>query len=363
MNEYEELLLEDLSIGIMSFSEFRKLNESFHNFLPSDVDKKTTHAKEVFDLIQKSYADQGGMHGSGFSSPEDMVKNIPLWKLSKKEGKVNSAALYKDSNGRKRVAVATDGTEAGKKAAGDAVMSDLKMQRAHMEISGKSLSFMKKIMPLKNYLHSYDSAEKFHASRGDTISRPEADDKEVVRHPELKDHMYSRLINGHAHTKIMLGTMDNKITEETEMSKADEIEFGKDSALKKLHTYGNWGFDAGAHGPVRAKQRQPKWSTDDWHDLIGRGHAALTDPSKQIVKKGEPHFKLVEPCPVAIYSKSKQQMVILRVSPKNNQNPKLGGTTRIETIPPHKASFVSPGTHRIVIEGVEILSENVIVIE
>jgi hypothetical protein len=48
-------------------------------------------------MIQKAYADQGGMHGSGFKSPEDMVKNIPMWKLSKKDGKVTSVAMYKDS--------------------------------------------------------------------------------------------------------------------------------------------------------------------------------------------------------------------------------------------------------------------------
>jgi hypothetical protein len=359
----EELLLEDLSIEPISFSEFRKMNESFHNFLPGDVDKKTSHAKEVFDMVQKSYADQGGIRGTGFGSHTDMIEHIPLWKVSKQGGKVNAVALYKDSQGRKRVATATDGTDAGKKAAGDIVGNDLKQHRAHMEISGKSLSFIKKLMPITDHLHSYDSAEKFHKSRGDTITRPLPDDKEVLRHPELKDHMYSRMIGGHAHTKVMLGSLNKTITEAT-MTKEEEREFGKDSTLKQGgHQYGNWSFDSGLHGPARAKERQPKWSTDDWHDLIGRGHAALTDKSKQIVKKGDKHFNLTEPCPVGIYSKSKQQMVILRVSPKNNQNSKLGGSSRIETIPPHKQSFVSPGTHRIIIEGIEILTENIIIIE
>lgn len=364
MSHPEELLLEDLSIPIETFIEYRALNESFQNFLPSDVEKKTSHAKEVFDLLGKSYADQGGIKGSGFNSPEDMVKKIPMWKLSKQDGKVTAASLYKDTQGRKRVAMGSDGTPAGKKSAGEMMSADLKRSRAHMEISGKSLSFMKKQLDIAPHLHTYDSAEKFHLSRGDTISRPTEDDPEVVRHPELKDHMYVRKIAGHSHTKVMLGTMGKTITEELKRTKEEEKEFGKDSSLKQGgHQYGNWAFDSGLHGPVRAKERQPKWSTDDWHDLIGRGHEALTNPSKQIVDKGKTHFKLTGPAPVMVYSRSKQQGVILRVSPKNDQNPKLGGSSRIETIPPYKASYVSPGTHKIIIEGIEILSENVIIID
>ena len=360
----EELLLEDLSIPILTFKEYRNIYESFHNFLPKDVEKKKAHAKEVYDLVQKSYADQGGIRGSGFNSPEDML-NLPMWKLSKKDGKVNAAAMYKDASGRKRVSTSTDGTPEGKKAAGDIVTNDLKQQRSHMEVSGKSLSFLKKLMPIAGHLHSFESAQKFHKSRGDEISRPAEDDKEVLRHPELKDHMYSRMIGGHPHTKVMLGYLGKNITEESIVrTKEEEREFGKDSTLKQGgHKYGQWDFDSGLHGPVRAKERQPKWSTDDWHDLIGRGHEALTDVSKQIVDKGKTPFKLKGPDPVMVYSRGRQQGVILRVSPKNNQNPKLGGSTRIETIPPHKASFVSPGTHRIIIEGIEILHENIIIIE
>lgn len=356
----DELLLEDLSIEPLTFTEYRMLNEVYHNFLPSDVEKKKSHAKEVFDMVQKSYADQGGVKGSGFSSPEEMVKHIPMWKLAKKDGKVISAALYKDQNGRKRVAASSDGTDEGKKAAGHMMATDLKLNRAHMEVSGKSLSFLKKIADIKPHLHSYEAAEKFHKSRGDSISKPADDDKEVARHPELKEHMYSRMLGGHLHTKVMLGHKGNHITE---MSKDEEIEFGKDSTLKQKHKYGNWNFDAGIHGPVRAKERQPNWKEDDWHDLLHRSHEALTTPSKQIVDKGKPHFKLSKPSAVLVYSKKHQQGVILRVSPKDNNNPKLGGTSRIETIPPHKHSFANDGTHRIVIENIEINFDDIVIID
>ena len=207
-----EQLLEDLSIdNSLSFKEYRLISETFHNFLPQHEDKKKEHAQEVFDMIHKSYKDQGGIHGSGFKTPEDMVKNIPYWKVHKKDGKVHAVALYKDKAGRKRVALGTDGSDTGKAAASNIVTSDLKQKRAHMEVSGKSLSFLKKHINLKDHLHSFESAKKFHESNGDKIEKPEDDDPEVVRHPELKDHMYTRDIGGQKHTKVMLGTMGKTI--------------------------------------------------------------------------------------------------------------------------------------------------------
>ena len=173
--------------------------------------EKNAHAKEVFGLIQKAYADQGGIQGSGFNPPEDMVKNIVMWKLSKKGGKVTSVALYRDRSGRKRVAIATDGSDHGKKAIGDVVKQDLKQERAHMEVSGKSLSFLKKQINVKDHAHSFEAAKAFHDSYGDEISRPPADDPEVLRHPELKDHFYQRKIGSDLHTKIFLGHMNKTI--------------------------------------------------------------------------------------------------------------------------------------------------------
>jgi hypothetical protein len=209
----DELLIEDKEIKITNtFKEYLTLNESFHNFLPQHEDKKKEHAKEVFDMIHKSYESQGGIHGSGFKSPEDMVKNIPMWKVHKKDGKIHAVALYKDKAGHKRVALGTDGSDTGKSAASNIVTSDLKQKRAHMEVSGKSLSFLKKHTNLKEHLHSFESAKKFHENNGDKIEKPEHDDPEVVRHPELKDHMYTRDIGGQKHTKVMLGYLHKNIT-------------------------------------------------------------------------------------------------------------------------------------------------------
>lgn len=353
----DELLLEDFNIPMTTFAEYRQLNEVFHNFLPNDTNKKTAHAKEVFDLVQKSYADQGGIKGSGFSSPEDMVKNIPMWKVAKKDGKVVSAALYKDTNGRKRVAAASDGSEAGKKYAGDMMSLDLKQNRAHMELSGKSLSFLKKIADIKPYLHTFDSAQKFHKSRGDEILKPADDDKEILRHPELKDHFYTRMLGGHPHTKVMLGTQGKSITESETKTKEEEIENGKDSTLKSgIHDFGKWKMDTQIHGVSQAKERRPDMTADHWHDFLSRSHEALTNPSKHLTKPAK-----LTSMATLVYSKKHQQGVVLRVDPKDRNNLKLGGNTRIETILPHKQSIAKEGTQRIVIENVEYLCELIII--
>lgn len=357
----EELLLEDLSIPILTFKEYRELNEVFHNFLPSDHAKKTAHAKEVFDLVQKSYADQGGIKGSGFSSPDDMVKNIPMWKLAKKDGKVISAALYKDTDGRNRVAAASDGTEHGKKSAGDMMASDLKQNRSHMELSSKSLSFLKKRVDIIPHLHSFDTAAAFHKGRGDIISRPADDDKEVLRHPELKDHMYTRMLGGnHPHTKVMLGYRGKPITESTTRTKEEEIENGKDSSLKHgIHDFGKWKMDTQIHGPSQAKERRPDMTSDHWKDFLSRSHEALTNPSKHLSNPAK-----LTSMATLIYSKKHQQGVVLRVDPKDKNNLKLGGNTRVETILPHKQSIAKEGTQRIVIEDVEYIEgENLIIID
>ena len=195
---------------MLSFREY--LSEQYKNLLPRHEEDKVKHAHEVFNLIQTAYKDQGGIHGSGFKSPEDMVQNIPMWKLSKKDGKVTGVALYKDSEGRKRVAIATDGSDHGKKAIGNVVRDDLKQTRAHMEVSGKSLSFLKKQIHISDHVHSYEAAEKYHAQNGTQISHPPEDDPEVVRHPELKDHFYQRKIGDHFHTKLLLGKTGNSIS-------------------------------------------------------------------------------------------------------------------------------------------------------
>lgn len=196
------------------FQEYLQLDERFVNLLPKDEAAKHEHKHEVFKMLQKSYEDQGGIHGSGFHSPDDMVKNIPFWKMHKKDGKITSVSMYKDSQGRKRVAVASNGTEEGKKALAKSMADDFKQNRSHGEVSGKSLSFLKKQINIKDHAHSFESAKAYHSAKGDEIKKPDDKDPEVVRHPELKDHFYQRKIGDSWHTKVLLG-FNNKPIKDT----------------------------------------------------------------------------------------------------------------------------------------------------
>ena len=188
---------------MLTFKEY--LEERFINLLPQHEKEKQDHSKHVYDMLTKSYADQGGIQGSGFESPESMVKKIPMWKLHRSDGKIRAAALYKDKTGRKRVAIATDGSDEGKKAAAQIMVDDLRQGRSYGETSGKSLSFLKKHAGehLKKHVKTYDEATKI---SGDELRRPPENDPDVLRHPEYKDHFYQRKIGDEWHTKLMVGT-------------------------------------------------------------------------------------------------------------------------------------------------------------
>lgn len=143
-----------------------------------------------------------------------------------------------------------------------------------------------------------------------------------------------------------------------------EEQNGKDSHLhQETGKYGNWNFEPQIHGPSQAKNRRPEFEDEDWGDLLTRSHEAINNPSKHIVPPGKQRKK-VESGDALFYSLSKQQGMVLRVMHKNKDNPKLGGTTRLETILPKGKSFAKEGTQRIVIENISYeLGENLILLE
>lgn len=178
-----------------------------------DPEKKKQYADVVWDMIQNAYKKIGGIRGSGFSSKEDMIKNIPFWKVAKKDGKVVAVALYKDKGGRKRIASATDGTEDGKEKLEIMGRDDITRQRSYAEVSSSSLKFVlrrwKGPEDITKYMILPKDAEKI---LGDELKYPVSDDDpEVVAHPELKKYFYQREIGGHYHTKLMIGTPGMKL--------------------------------------------------------------------------------------------------------------------------------------------------------
>ena len=184
----------------------RFLEERFVNLLHDDP-RKHQYANEVHGMLQKAYEKIGGIHGSGFRDKHDMIKNIPMWKLKKKGGKIVSAVFYKDKDGRKSVATASDGSEEGKKGVAEIFRDDLKRGRAYGERSSAALSFTKRVVGadvLGKHVVPYHHVHK-HLSPGEEIRRPPEDDPELQRHPEYKHHFYQRKIGDAWHTKLMIG--------------------------------------------------------------------------------------------------------------------------------------------------------------
>ncbi len=188
------------------------LNEHYVNILPHDEELRKKHLPELHDMLHKAYASEGGMKGSGFSSVEDMHKNIPMIKFNRQDGKINAAAFYKDKHGRKRVAMATDQTPEGKTAMGKIMKSDLEQHRSYGEMSKKALSFLHKHLHADDIKSMAIHPDKIRElSKGEEIRPVSHDDPEVERHPHLKDHFYQRKIGDHFETKVALGTLGKRI--------------------------------------------------------------------------------------------------------------------------------------------------------
>lgn len=200
--------------NIPSFKKYvEQVNEAYVNLLPPHEDEKRQHADKVWSMLQSAYSKIGGIAGSGFQDKEDMIKSIPFWKIGKTNGNVNSVVLYKDKGGRKRIALATDGTDEGKKRLAGMIKDDY--DRSYGEISGPSLKFLKKHTPegfVKSKAMKFHDVQKIARANGDEILPVPAHDPELMAHPELKDHLYQRKIGGDYHTKVMLGTPNKKIT-------------------------------------------------------------------------------------------------------------------------------------------------------
>jgi hypothetical protein len=91
-----------------SFNQFC-LSESFRNFVGiKSIEDRKKWASQVWDVLQQTYQGMGGVKGSGFESMDAMIQKIPFWKLYVQNGIVRVVVMYKDSAGRKIVAVATD---------------------------------------------------------------------------------------------------------------------------------------------------------------------------------------------------------------------------------------------------------------
>lgn len=176
---------------MQTFKQF--LNEAYINlFTPEE---KREYVDEVWDILQKSYAYAGGIKGNGFRSKEDMIQNIPFWKLLKRDGKIKSVRMYKDKDGRKAVAAGTDMTKEGIKGYKEISREDLK--RAYVEVSDKALEAIKRMLG--------DDFMKYAIPV--SIVKKKLSDDEII---PIDKYYYKREIGGHMITKIMLGNPNAK---------------------------------------------------------------------------------------------------------------------------------------------------------
>lgn len=202
---------------MLSFKQH--INENYKNFIgPNSREKRVKWADQVWNILQRSYAPIGGIKGSGFRSKQDMIDNIPFWKIYTKDNKVVAAVFYKDKNGRKLVAIATDGSDLGKKIVADIFKASLGV--SYGEKSGPALATIMKNIPwdtLKSVLFTPDQLEKISGEKVIRLEKFGVDNLDPVdrftydKFPQLKPYFYVRELGGEMHLKTAMGTPGVKI--------------------------------------------------------------------------------------------------------------------------------------------------------
>ena len=182
--------------------------------LAKDPGARQKYAPAVWDMLQQSYAKIGGIKGSGFASMEDMIARIPFWKLYFEGNTLKVVMMYKDSQGRKGVALGTDGSRKAMRVLSDLLRDTFRV--SYGEYSKGALIFILKNVPqtiTRQYALSPSEVAKF---MDDEIVVPtqeyvdtnlDASDKAVYnRLKTWRQYFYVRMIGGKPFLKIAIGT-------------------------------------------------------------------------------------------------------------------------------------------------------------
>jgi hypothetical protein len=202
---------------MLSFRQF--IPENYKNFIgPNSQANREKWIDQAWSILQKSYEPIGGIKGGGFNSKQDMIDNIPFWKIYTKGDKLVAAAFYKDKGGRKCVAIATDGSDLGKKVVGEIYKASLGV--AYGEKSGPALGTMMKTVPwetLEGFMFTPDELEKISGEKVIRIEKfgvenlDEKDKFTYNKFPKLRPYFYVRELGGEMHLKAAMGTPNLKI--------------------------------------------------------------------------------------------------------------------------------------------------------
>jgi hypothetical protein len=202
-----------------------KLNEIFlferYVNLIGDDPRKDQYKDEVYSILTRSYEKMGGLKGSGTESPE-ALKSIPFWKLVRKDNRIVAVVLYKDKNGRKSVAVGTDGSKLGMKAVEEITKAE--PSRSYSEKSKASLNFfMKNVDNPEKYIIPVSDVQKIskdHIIPFNSVNVKDwpVDEEErnatlftLKRYPQLAEYGYFRDIGDSYYFKVMVGTPNKTI--------------------------------------------------------------------------------------------------------------------------------------------------------
>lgn len=206
-------------MSIKGFKEF--LAEGFINVIATrDDEARVKYAAAVFDLLQKTYASIGGIKGSGFASKEDMIANIPFWKLYFQGDRLIVAVLYKDKSGRKGVALGTDGSAKAKSILAQILKETAKVSFG--EYSKGVLVFIFKninieflrpyIVPAVKVSELLDTKIIIPTQEYVNDNLEPSDQALYNRYKDWREYFYVREIGGKLFLKMMIGTPYKHIT-------------------------------------------------------------------------------------------------------------------------------------------------------
>ncbi len=113
-NYRDTIISDDRSVGtpIPLFLNYRYVNpvESYKTLIlrQDDVESKKFYSTEVYRFLDKKYESIGGIDkGKGFKNANDMISNIPIWRLRIKKNRIVSVMMFKVKEyGKKMVAYA-----------------------------------------------------------------------------------------------------------------------------------------------------------------------------------------------------------------------------------------------------------------
>lgn len=144
------------------------------------------------DILRNSYKGIGGYGGHGHGTKQESeaihkdISDASFIKATKRNDTITHVSLYKDSHGRKLIAVGSNGTEQGKKDFYSTSKDDLKMKRSWGEVSGALEHIQTK--------SGFPKVKSLHA--GKLLNKP------VTRTGE---YSYKRKIGDHDHEKVIMG--------------------------------------------------------------------------------------------------------------------------------------------------------------